>query len=178
MLFSVVSMVAALAAVASANTIEFVNQDTVSRTVYFTPSAGKASIPSITLGGDKNTTSVDFPTGWIGNWYSVSKGSKNVPGMLGEIAWNGWGGNHYFDISAIVNPDDHSGVKMMYPKTSQKPVSGCQSFPCSNAYNLPDDIQTLSTTESTIVCLLGTKSTTTKSARRHAREFITGAHTE
>jgi len=181
MRFSVVSIIAALAAVATANTIEFINQDTTTRTIYFTPSAGMAAIKSVTLGaGALNTTSVTFPTGWIGNWYSVNKGAQNVPGMLGEVAWNGWAGNHYFDVSAIVNAKDNNGVKMMYPKKSLKPVSGCQDFgkTCTNAYNLPDDIQTLATTEDTIVCLLGTKSSSGSVSRRHAREFITGDHAE
>lgn len=171
MRFTVAACLAAFAAVASANTIEFINQDSTTRTIYFTASPGSSSISSITLSGDGNE-SVSFPDGWIGNWYSVSQGASDVPGMLGEIAWNGWEGNHYFDVSAIVNPDDHNGVKMMYPKESKSPLSGCQTFPCSNAYNQPDDIQTLSTTEDTIVCLVGNLSSSKK--RSHPRHFVTG----
>lgn len=177
MRFSIASIVATLASIVTANTIEFVNQDATTRTVHFTATAGMKDIPAITL-GSYSTNSVSFPTGWIGNWYSVSAGATNVPGMLGEVAWNGWAGSHYFDVSAIVNPNDMSGVKMIYPKVAKTPLSGCQTFPCSNAYNLPDDIQTLSTTETTLVCLLGSKSAQTPSARRHAREFVVGQHTE
>lgn len=89
--------------------------------------------------------------------------------MLGEVRWDGFSGENYFDVSAIVNPNDHDGVKMLYPKSSKTPLSGCQTFPCSNAYNLPDDIQTLSTPETELECLIGTKS---GAKRRHARQML------
>lgn len=163
------TIIAAFAAsVAATNTIDFVNQDSTTRTIYFTPSAGYATIANLDLAG-LATETVTFPEGWIGNWFSVSQGASVTPGMLGEIAWNGYMGSSYFDVSAIVNPDDHNGVKMLYPKNSKTPLSGCQTFPCSNAYNQPDDIQTLSTTETELVCLVGNKSS---SSRRHARSFL------
>jgi hypothetical protein len=171
-----VAAVAFLSTAASAtNIIQFVQQDSTTRTVYFTSSPGSANIPALTIGayGVSNQT---FPEGWTGNWYAIKAGQANIPGMLGEIAWNAWGGNTFFDISAIVNPSDSSNVKIMYPKESKKPLSGCQTFPCSNAYNLPDDIQTLSTKETTIVCLLGNKASqaasVTETVRRHARHFV------
>lgn len=165
-------------AASATNIIQFVQQDSKTRTVYFTPSTGHAQIPALTVGAYAvyNQT---FPQSWIGNWYAVEAGAANIPGMLGEIAWNAWGDNTFFDISAIVNPSDNSNVKIMYPKSSKKPLSGCQTFPCSNAYNLPDDIQTMSTKETTIVCLMGNKasqaaaSIDTEKVRRHARHFVT-----
>jgi hypothetical protein len=164
--------VAAFAALTSANTVEFINQDSLTRTVYFTAQEGLAAVNSITLVGKANAT-VTIPTGWIGNWYSVTEGKAVVPGMLGEVRFDGWNGLTYYDISAIVAPQDNNGVKILYPKTALTPISGCQTFPCANAYNLPDDIQTQATMEKDLVCLLGTKTAGT-TRRAHARDFVTG----
>jgi hypothetical protein len=158
----------ALASLAAANTVDMVSQDSVDRTIIFTPQIGSSEIPSVELKGGETKT-VSFPQGWIGNWYTVAAGEANVPGMLGEVRWDGFGGNHFFDVSAIVQPDDHHNVKIMYPKNAKTPTSGCQTFPCANAYNLPDDIQTKSTTESELVCLIGDLSPT---QRRHPRDVF------
>jgi len=168
-----VSAVATLLSVAQANTIEFVNQDATDRTLVFASNPGMEEIPNTLVPGNTNKT-VTFTTGWTGNWYSVSKGQPMVPGMLGEIAWDAWGGNHYFDVSAIVNPKDIDGVKIMYPKIAKTPLSGCQTFPCKNAYNHPDDIQTMSTAEKELVCLIGNLAVvpTAPVTRRHARDFV------
>jgi hypothetical protein len=157
-----------LAVVAAANTVDMVSQDSTNRQVIFTPQEGSPEIPSMDLPGGA-TKVATFPDGWIGNWYTVSEGKENKPGMLGEVRWDGFSGSNFFDVSAIVNPDDHDGVKMLYPKNSKTPMSGCQTFPCSNAYNLPDDIQTLSTPETELECLIGTKA---GAKRRHARHML------
>jgi hypothetical protein len=58
-------ILASLAALASAqNTIEFVNQDSTTGTVYFTQQ-GLASVDPVTITGLTNYT-VTFPPGWIG----------------------------------------------------------------------------------------------------------------
>ncbi|RDL36426.1 uncharacterized protein BP5553_05778 [Venustampulla echinocandica] len=160
--FTTTLMVAAtaLASLAAANSVHFVNQDSTRRTVVFTAQeqgeGNGVAIPSITIEGN-GTADQEFPEGWIGNWYTVSEGAKDVPGMLGEVRFNGYNDATFFDVSAIVNPNDVNGVKMVYPASSQLPVSGCQTFPCANAYNLPDDIATLSTNEKNLVSLIGNK---------------------
>jgi len=158
---------------AAANTVEFINQDGTTRHIVFTAQSGLPSIDAITVEGH-GTANVSFPDSWIGNWYSYNEGSANVPGMLGEVRWNGFAGANYFDVSAIVDPNDVNGVKMIFPKNSNTPLSGCQSFPCSNAYNKPDDVATLSTTDDTLVCLLGNLSNERRrsSISRMPREFI------
>jgi hypothetical protein len=162
----------ALFSLATANTVEFVNQDGTTRNIVFTPQEGLAAIDTIVLEGH-GTANVTFPVSWIGNWYSYNEGSANVPGMLGEVRWDGFAGANYFDVSAIVNPSDHNGVKMIFPKNSNEPLSGCQTFPCSNAYNQPNDIATLSTPDHTLVCLVGTLSSARRrSLARMPREFI------
>jgi len=180
MRFSFTVILASLAALASAqNTVEFVNQDSTVRTVYFTQQEGLAYIDPVTITGLTNCT-VTFPSGWIGNWYSVSEGADDVPGMLGEVAWNGWDGITWFDVSAIVNPNDLDGVKTISPKFSGTPYSGCVSYVdgCDNAYYAADDVQTKATTETALVCTLGTPSSSPKpKGRRHARHFITGHST-
>ncbi|KAL3423027.1 hypothetical protein PVAG01_04774 [Phlyctema vagabunda] len=158
------------------NVIHFHNQDATSRTIYFTASAGHEEIESLNITGLNTIQNVTFPQGWEGNWYAISEGEANLPGMLGEILWNGWNGFNYFDVSAIVNPDDHQGVKILKPMNSDEPISGCQSFPCANAYNKPDDIQTLSTDDNELICLLGNLESSKRSTRekRFAHSFVAG----
>lgn len=66
----------------------------------------------------------------------------------------------YFDVSAIVNPNDHDGIKEMYPSIEKDAkekslVSGCALFPCPKAYYHPNDIQTVTTAEEDFICTLG-----------------------
>jgi len=164
----------ALATMATANMVHFVNQDSTTRTIVFTGQEGMETPENLVIEG-LGTGNATFITGWIGNWYSVSEGEEDRPGMLGEARFDGFAGATYFDVSAIVNPDDHSGVKMLFPKNSDKPVSGCQTFPCSNAYNKWDDVQTLSTDDNELICLIGNLSNERKRGvvARMSREFIT-----
>ncbi|CAL3964163.1 hypothetical protein PZA11_001589 [Diplocarpon coronariae] len=164
------------AGVAAAGTVHFVNQDSTQRTIYFNPNSGLEALPELVVPGSE-TANQTFPAGWIGNWYSVSDGAENVPGMLGEVAFDGYAGASYFDVSAIVNPADNDGVKMIFPLHASDPVSGCQSFPCANAYNKWDDVATLSTDGSELVCLLGTVSNERRRGlvARMPRDFVTGA---
>jgi len=172
MQFTTSALFAALAAAVAANTVHFVNQDNTERTIIFTPQEPLEQIPTLVIPG-MGTGEATFPDSWIGNWYSVSAGKENVPGMLGEVRFNGFAGATYFDVSAIVAPNDAEGVKMIMPKNSDEPVSGCQTFPCSNAYNKWDDIATLSTPDTDLICLLGNISNQRRRAlARMPREFI------
>jgi hypothetical protein len=176
MRFSFTVALASLAAFANANSIEFVNQDPITRTIYFTQQEGLPSIDAATIPGLTNYT-VEFSIGWIGNFYSVSEGADVVPGILGELRWDGWDGINWFDVSAIVNPSDVNGVKTISPKYSGTPYSGCESYVdgCDNAYYAANDVQTKSTLEKDLVCTLGTQISISKpKGRRHARHFITG----
>lgn len=166
----------ALASVAAAvNSVHFVNQDSTTRTIVFTAQEGLEAIPDLVIKGHK-TANQTFPSSWTGNFFSVSEGAPNVPGMLGELSWNGFAGANFFDVSAIVNPNDNEGVKMIFPKNSNTPVSGCQDYtkPCSNAYNQADDIATLSTDDDELICLLGTLSTERKRGMvaRMSHDFV------
>ncbi|CAG8952946.1 hypothetical protein HYFRA_00007661 [Hymenoscyphus fraxineus] len=140
----------------SPNKVHFVNQDSTQRTIHFTPQIGTPPIAPLSLNASGSATAT-FPIGWIGNWYSVSKGRKNIPGMLGEVRFDGYAGATYFDVSAIVNPDDNEGVKMLMPMKGQKPMSGCLDFTtrCGNAYNKWDDVQTMATLEKELICFVG-----------------------
>jgi hypothetical protein len=175
--FSFTVFLASLTVLASAqNTVEFINQDKTTRTIYFTQQEGLAAIDPVTITGLAKYT-VTFATGWIGNWFSVSEGAAVVPGMLGEVSWNGWDGLTWFDVSAIVNPNDCDGVKTISPKSSGTPYSGCENYEngCDNVYYAADDVQTKSTLETTLVCTLGNPVSESKpKGRRHARHFVTG----
>lgn len=144
----------ASAATALAASVTFVTLDTVERTIYFTPNPGFDELPAVTVSSAAQKT-VSFPDAWIGNYYAVKKGAANVPGMLGEVNFGGWNGMTYFDVSAIVDPNDHDNVKMMWPAKDTGLTSGCEVFPCNNCYWLPDDIQTKVTNEVDLIQTLG-----------------------
>ncbi|KKA27913.1 hypothetical protein TD95_004457 [Thielaviopsis punctulata] len=154
MKFSTVAAALFSTLAAAENVVTFESKDSISRTVVFTPTEGCESVNSVTVAGGA-TVDVTIPEKWIGNWYAVSEGSHITEGMLGEVTFQGWNDLTYFDVSAIVNASDHDGVKEMWPASSGTPVSGCTTFPCNNAYYLPDDIQTKSTTETHLICTLG-----------------------
>jgi hypothetical protein len=158
----IAAIVAAAGALVSAtNTVTFVSQDNTDRKIIFTPSSGQSEIASIEVAG-MATETVTFPTSWIGNWYSISDGADNTDGMLGEVTFQGWNDVTYFDVSAIVNPNDFHGVHEMWPASensasTKSSFSGCAVFPCNTAYYLPDDVQTVTTTETELYCTLGSQ---------------------
>ncbi|RYO86743.1 hypothetical protein DL766_001603 [Monosporascus sp. MC13-8B] len=169
------------ATLVSANSMTFVSLDDTKRTVYVTPDAGHAHIDPVELGGHCEVK-IEFPQGWIGNAYTVSEGKENVPGMLAEAAFQGWGGLTYYDVSAIVDPNDHDGVKEMYPASQagaevKSSFSGCKVFPCPTAYYLPDDIQTVSTDETDLIVTVGNygdQERREEDAKYHSRNFVLG----
>ncbi|KAM0254361.1 hypothetical protein ACHAQJ_006893 [Trichoderma viride] len=144
----------ASAALSSAASVTFWTLDDAQRTIYFTCNPGSSDIDSVTVSSQQNTT-VNFPDTWQGNFYAVQEGANNVPGMLGEVNFGSWHGLTYFDVSAIVDPNDKDNVKQLFPAESHEPMSGCDNFPCNNAYYLPDDVQTKATQESDLICTLG-----------------------
>ncbi|KAG7130867.1 hypothetical protein HYQ45_010410 [Verticillium longisporum] len=149
------SLFGAAALVAATNTVTFVSTDQTDRTIYFTPNAGYPEVAPVEVPAGQSIKS-EVPQSWIGNWYSVSVGADNIPGMLGEVAFQGWNDLTYFDVSAIVTPGDHDGVHEMWPAQGHTPTSGCAEFPCNNAYYLWDDVQTKTTPETDLICTLGT----------------------
>ncbi|KAJ6787446.1 hypothetical protein PWT90_09822 [Aphanocladium album] len=154
---TLIGLVASAVAVNAAS-VKFWTLDNLERTVYFTPSPGSPEIEPVTVSNKENTT-VQFPDVYRGNFYAVTKGQENKPGMLGEVAFGAWGGMTFFDVSAIVTPDDHNNVKQMWPEGETGPMSGCDKFPCDNAYWVWDDVQTKATHSVDIVTTLGEGST-------------------
>ncbi|OBT39202.1 hypothetical protein VE00_10166 [Pseudogymnoascus sp. WSF 3629] len=142
----------------AANTVKFINHDDVWKTIIFTTSypGGGEDLERIAL-EPFGTFTQDFPNSWIGNWYSVSEGFDDIPGILGEVAFQGFQGYTYFDASTIVNNVDFVGVKELWPLISESPVSGCASYDdfCENAYNYWDDVQTQVTDELDLTCTVG-----------------------
>lgn len=149
---------AASAAAVNAGTVTFWTLDNVERTVYFTPSPGSPEIEAVTVNNQENTT-VEFPDIYRGNFYAVQKGQENKPGMLGEVAFGGYTGLTFFDVSAIVDPSDHDNVKQMWPINEEGPMSGCENYPCSNAYWVWDDVQTKATHSNDLMTTLGSGAT-------------------
>ncbi|PSR80581.1 hypothetical protein BD289DRAFT_462442 [Coniella lustricola] len=169
MQFKNIALLVAASMVSAQNTVTIKSMDGTDRTLVWT---GTSSIADTSVPAGESVD-VDVPTGWTGNFYSYSSGASNTPGMLAEFAFNSFGGVTYFDVSAIVNPDDTTGVYQIYPTDTESPVSGCQTFACDNAYYLPDDVQTKSSSSSSFVVTLGAgpMSTSSKSVEP---EFISG----
>eukprot|EP00918_Siedleckia_nematoides_P018930 GHVU01040410.1.p1 GENE.GHVU01040410.1~~GHVU01040410.1.p1 ORF type:complete len:207 (+),score=46.51 GHVU01040410.1:96-716(+) len=156
------------------NTITFVNQDSIDRTVVFTSNAGIAELEDFTLPGGEQVTK-NIPADWCGNVYTADASIKNsMPGMLAEFCFNGWGGMVFFDISAIVNPGDHDNVKEIFPIGDEDKMAGCQDYttPCLNAYNVfDDDKATHASKTSDFIALIGNlpeESSSTSSRRAGA----------
>jgi len=146
------------AALTSAGKVTFWTLDDVRRTIYFTANENRWTMDPVTVDSSEKTT-VDFPEGYVGNFYAIPEGQENTPGMLGEVKFAGAEGKTYFDVSAIIDPSDKNNIKQMYPAESHSPMSGCVVFPCDNAYYLPDDVQTKVTEEEHIITTLGEGST-------------------
>jgi len=177
---------AALASMASAtNFVQFINQDAVNtKNIIFTANAGLPAIEPLVL-GPAATATQNFPSGWIGNFYSYNEGTRNVPGMLGEVCFDGYAGATYYDISSIVNAFDNEGIKILYPfeahatmklkdLATSTVVSGCQTSDCQNQYNASGDVKTLSTAGSGLVCLVGNLATVgrRRTGELFSRDFV------
>lgn len=160
---SVLALVGSAALASAANKVTFWTLDDTKRTIYFTANDNQHFLDEVTVDSSEKTT-VEFPDGFVGNFYAVAEGEENIPGMLGEVMFGGGYGLTYFDVSAIVDANDKNGVKQMYPAESKSPMSGCEVFPCNNAYYLPDDVQTKTTSETHIITTLGEGSTGLKFA--------------
>ncbi|KAI6783024.1 uncharacterized protein J7T54_002186 [Emericellopsis cladophorae] len=142
------------AAIANAGFVTFWTLDDVTRTIYFTSNEERFPMEPVTVSSAEKTT-VEFADGYVGNFYAVPEGDGPQDAMLGEVKFGGWGEMTYFDVSAIVNANDKNNVKQMWPADSQTPMSGCEVFPCDNAYYLWDDVQTKVTTEDHLITTLG-----------------------
>jgi hypothetical protein len=164
MMFSLKTIVsfAFAASLASANSVTFVNQDATQRTLVFTADIAHEKLDDVTIPSFQEVT-VNFPGSWIGNVFSVSEGAPRVTGMLAEFVFQGFEGKTFYDVSAIVNPYDHHGIKELYPASQKgleekENVSGCDVFPCNSVYYNPDDEQTHASEETDFICTLGTSS--------------------
>ncbi|GAB1314386.1 hypothetical protein MFIFM68171_04596 [Madurella fahalii] len=149
----VLAVLATALTVLASNTVTFVSQDRSPRTVYFMSNPGHANIDNVHVPGGDSVV-VTIPWAWEGNAYAVIDGRPVVPGMLMETSFNQAHGVTYFDVSAIVNVHDYDGVHLVYPASGNGPTSGCETFPCDNAYYHPDDVQTKSTRETDLIVTL------------------------
>jgi hypothetical protein len=155
----------------ASNSIEFRNIDSKSRTIYFTAQVGFPEIDPLHLSGLGAIAVAKPPHGWIGNCYAVTDGAPNVPGALGEFAFNGYENDAFYDVSLIVTQNDPDGIKQIWPKgQTSDSGSGCTSYEtqCGKAYYLPDDVQTRSSNVGQFICTVGNES---GKRRRHVRDL-------
>lgn len=125
--------------------------DSTDRTIVWT---GTSEIADTSVPAGE-TVNVTVPTGWIGNFYAYNTSGTRTTGMLAEFAFDSYAGQTYFDVSAIVNPEDKTGVYQIYPSEDESPISGCQSFACANAYYEANDVQTKASDNANFVVTLG-----------------------
>ncbi|KAF7959231.1 hypothetical protein EAE96_002746 [Botrytis aclada] len=141
------------------NTLQFISQDTNERTVFFTPNAGSAELPSFFVPARSVDTNavVHLPQGWSGSFKAVLSGENpDVPKVTGEITFQGWQGATYYTVSAVQNCCDNSGIRYLAAEYSG-PTSGCiqAPFPCTESYSRPGDIQVKSSPDVDFICILG-----------------------
>ncbi|KAJ8070152.1 hypothetical protein OCU04_000544 [Sclerotinia nivalis] len=140
------------------NTVLFWNPDPKNRTIYFSPNLGSAEIPNQHVASSMvSTTVVTFPQGWGGSFKSVfPQEDQSAPKIIVEIQFQGWQGLTYYDISAVNNCCDNSGVRYISPSNGG-PTSGCFTapFPCGDSYSKPGNIQVKSSAKVDFVCALG-----------------------
>jgi len=145
---------------------DWVSQDGQGRVIYCTPSPGSAEIGPITLPAGQTITTY-FPQAWIGNCYAVIDGEENKTGMLAEFCWDSYAGASFFDLSAIVNPNDLNNIIAMMPGVGDTPMSGCLTGvgpDCNNIYRAPDDVQTKTTTQNYLKVFIGLASSPASTA--------------
>jgi len=185
----VAAAVLASTAIAQQNTVLFQNVDSTPKTIKFTAGAGSEPIEPLYIDG-LASESQTFPHHWGGNWYSFSEGAQDIPGMLGEAQFQGWNSRTYFDVSSIVNQDDTQGVKILYPQSGDYKVdvaqaSGClesiansygKTTGCHHQYNVPDDVATMSTALTSLICVIGTPTPIVRRRKveMFSRDYVTG----
>ncbi|KAK0754511.1 hypothetical protein B0T18DRAFT_386375 [Schizothecium vesticola] len=152
LLFVLLSLVSVLEPV-RAGSITFNSEDGVGRVIHFT---GNGEIGELHVGPGESIAQ-DFPDGWTGNFYATCDGCDDAPGMLGEVAFDGFEGKTFYDVSAIVDPNDHTGVHRFAPGSGDGEEAGCDEFPCpESTYYQPDDVQTkVSESKDLVVSLSG-----------------------
>jgi hypothetical protein len=163
--------VSALASITSAaNTLTFISQDAKDRTIFFTSAYDKPQVEPVVLKGH-STIVAEIPFQWSGNFWGVIDGCKNTgTGMLGEMNFNAYSDLTFYDVSAIVVPTDIDNIKMIYPKNSNTPTAGCQSYEttCDNCYNVwNDNLASKASPETDFIVLVGTL----PAKRSHARDI-------
>lgn len=168
--FKSILAVSALASIASANSLTFVSQDSMDRTVYFTAAAGQPAVGPVVLKGH-TTETTEIPQAWNGNFWAVHDGDENIgTGMLGEMNFNTFDDLTFYDVSSITAPTDLNNIKMIFPTNSNTPTAGCQSYEttCDNCYNVwNDNFASKASLETDFTVLVGTLQTT----RRHAKDI-------
>jgi len=145
-----------------ADSIYVVNKDTRQRKVCFTPGCritnGDGTCAqyytwygSFLLNGCSQQRTFMVEADWSGNvktiWPWEDCGSKIS--VLGEVTFDPWWTTNkvWFDVSSIDSTDPDQ-IKQMYPRDDVwNQLSGCfPTFPCNNAYQKSNDIQTKSVT--------------------------------
>jgi len=140
----------ALVSSASAVRITFVNQDDAPRKiVHWAAEAGlypSAEIPERWV-GPYETIHIDYPAPWWNGAFRSCKADQvcHHPAVRAEVCLNCNEGRNWFDVSAVDNHTDNTGIHFI--RANDKPYdddgwSGCVEFPCPTCYLYPNDERT------------------------------------
>lgn len=154
---------AALLTVVSANSVQVNNLDFHQPyELCWVPNAGQPAIHTPVL-EPRTSQYVRLPYSWAGAIHAIYSGGGEAAcdrhAVIAELTFQGFEGKTWYDVSAVDNLNDNTAVHYLYPEfCNDGPVSGCDTFPCSNSYykdGLPADDQGHATTCLDLVLAFG-----------------------
>ncbi|QSZ34682.1 hypothetical protein DSL72_007536 [Monilinia vaccinii-corymbosi] len=141
------------------NSVTFVVHDQVDRIVAFDSNPGFIDLPNVKLPGGVMSR-YDFPDRWSGAVMAKLPGSIDpAHRIIAEINFKP-GRMTLFDISAMHNLTDNSGIRHMHPINSpggEYLRPGCDHFPCANCYLGPKTLRVRATYETDFIIEVGSK---------------------
>ena len=150
------------------NSVLFVSQDGIDRTVWSVASKQNEAIAPRKLLGYTNIT-IFYPPKWSGSIKTTTPEQDFVtPAVHMEVTFNGDGDRTFYNMEAINALDDNTGIHYVYHAAGKEHGAGCPSFPChgdgdGNVFNTWDDYRTpsgmsniVTVPESELTALVGT----------------------
>jgi hypothetical protein len=106
--------------------------------------------------GPQQSVDIQYPSVWEGAFRSCREDQIcHHPAVRGEVCLNCYEGKNWFDVSAVDNATDQTGIHWL--RANDRPdhpegYSGCEKFPCPTCYLNPNDEQTKRPTFADLTC--------------------------
>ncbi|ESZ89561.1 DNase1 protein [Sclerotinia borealis F-4128] len=137
------ALAALMASTALANSVLLHSVDHLDRTVTFTPHSYCEGLEPVFVPGGHSIWKHNIPHGWGGMIMAALPGGIHpIHRVIAEVQFQGFEGQAHFDISAVDNHMDDTGVHWMYPlgvELTRYLKPGCDHFPCDNCYLIWND---------------------------------------